>query len=121
MISKSIALLLATYVSMASGATVYFCKDVNWGGDCHNSPTITGSDVCHNMEGGVADYNDQISSFGPGEGLWCTVFKDYGCTYYDDNGWVSFGYPGVADLRTISGFNDAISSYACHAGSGPPE
>ncbi|TFK67856.1 hypothetical protein BDN72DRAFT_73481 [Pluteus cervinus] len=110
MISKSIILLFATYVStVLCDNTVYYCTDINWGGSCHQSPPVDGS--CHNMQGGVAQYNDQISSFGPDPNLYCIIFRDLDCKF-TTGGYTSVGYPGVADLRTI-GFNDAISSYTC--------
>ncbi|TFK67857.1 hypothetical protein BDN72DRAFT_898618 [Pluteus cervinus] len=111
--SKSIVLLLATYVSTVLGdSTVYFCTDINWGGTCHQSPPIV-TGVCHNLLGGVAQFNDQISSFGPDHNVYCTLFRDLDCnTNVGPDGYELVEYPGIADLR-IFGFNDVTSSYAC--------
>ncbi|TFK67861.1 hypothetical protein BDN72DRAFT_858832 [Pluteus cervinus] len=127
MFSKSTFLLLATCASTAFGSnSVYYCTDINWGGDCHLSPPITGEDVCHNIEGGVGQFNDQISSFGPDSGLYCIIFnsdnvdRDYNCVFNTNGYMAGITSPGYADLRTI-GFNDVISSYLCNIETGGPE
>ncbi|TFK67860.1 hypothetical protein BDN72DRAFT_73863 [Pluteus cervinus] len=51
---------LATYTSVALAQSVFYCVDANFAGDCHLSPAITGTNVCHNLEGNVAEFNDQI-------------------------------------------------------------
>ncbi|TFK67858.1 hypothetical protein BDN72DRAFT_879381 [Pluteus cervinus] len=111
--------VLATYASATMGAAVYYCTNANWGGDCHHSPPITTINVCHNLEGGVAEFNDAISSFGPDQGLVCVAFRDFNCN--NDQGELVIEWPGVADLSSDAGWNDAISSYLCNPPSGGPE
>ncbi|TFK72120.1 hypothetical protein BDN72DRAFT_855751 [Pluteus cervinus] len=116
MFSKSFALLLATFAASAfADSEVFYCTDINYGGNCHHSPKITANPagVCHNMKGDVAQFNDAISSFGPDEDLLCTVFN------LSNGRGVPVDYPGYADLRTI-GFNDVISSYLCYVDTGNP-
>ncbi|TFK72124.1 hypothetical protein BDN72DRAFT_895104 [Pluteus cervinus] len=114
MLFKSFALLLATFAASAlADSAVFYCTDINWGGNCHHSPPITADQqgVCHNMKGDVAQFNDAISSFGPDGDLSCTVFKDFDCPSTDSG--FQIVHPGWADLRTV-GLNDVISSYQCY-------
>ncbi|TFK58057.1 hypothetical protein BDN72DRAFT_884299, partial [Pluteus cervinus] len=110
------ALLLIAYATTTFGAAVYYCTNANWGGDCHLTPPITGTDVCHNLEGGVQEFNDQISSFGPDSGLYCVAFKNYDC--HTSDGDYTITYPGVSDLSIVPGWNDVISSYICNQEAG---
>ncbi|TFK72122.1 hypothetical protein BDN72DRAFT_836729 [Pluteus cervinus] len=112
MLSKSFALLLTTFTSSAFAEfAVFYCTDVNWQGTCHHSPPIVGG-VCHNMEGGVEQFNNAISSFGPDEFITCLVFKAFDCPSNPIENWAQINYPGIANLRTI-GFDNQISSYRC--------
>ncbi|TFK72121.1 hypothetical protein BDN72DRAFT_855753 [Pluteus cervinus] len=115
MFSKFFVLLLATLTSSAfADPAVFYCTDVNWSGNCHQSPiTVDQEGVCRNLKDDVARFNDAISSFGPDEDLHCTVFKDFDCPTNNLYNYAAIEYPGYADLRTI-GWNDVISSYTCY-------
>ncbi|EPQ57620.1 hypothetical protein GLOTRDRAFT_92602 [Gloeophyllum trabeum ATCC 11539] len=107
--SKTLAALAAAAVAGVRAQGAYYCTDINWGGNCQYTPDYG---VCVTFGG--SDWNDQVSSFGPDQGLECYLYTDWGCT----GDVLPLEYPGAADLRQYS-FNDAVSSFACeYAGQG---
>ena len=111
---------------------MYFCTDINWGGNCDDFSFSDG--VCVNFEEGDS-WNDEISSFGPGKDVTCIMYlyvdysfhsvvdsafiyynyvafadshSDTGCDGYN----LQVTYPGVANLVDLD-FNDQLSSFSC--------
>ncbi|KAF1987667.1 hypothetical protein K402DRAFT_43369 [Aulographum hederae CBS 113979] len=85
------------------------CTDPWWSnrettGNCRVFPIRYGA--CISLPG--TPFFKTISSFGPDEGMKCTVFDALGCQGRSFDIW----YPGYADMRW-NGWDDRIQSYRC--------
>ncbi|QRV77814.1 hypothetical protein RhiJN_05829 [Ceratobasidium sp. AG-Ba] len=84
---------------------VYFCKNANFVTPCvYVSGFNSGQCV-----GVGSDWNDVVSSFGPDQGLTCTIYSDANCVGRATGGVV---YPGIYNLADYNN-NDAMSSFRC--------
>ncbi|QRW06757.1 hypothetical protein RhiLY_05756 [Ceratobasidium sp. AG-Ba] len=84
---------------------VYFCKNANFTRYLtHLAPFSSGQCV-----GVGSDWNDVVSSFGPDQGLTCTIYSDANCVGRATGGVV---YPGIYNLADYNN-NDAMSSFRC--------
>ncbi|QRV79085.1 hypothetical protein RhiJN_07101 [Ceratobasidium sp. AG-Ba] len=84
---------------------VFFCTDANFKGNCvYVSGFNSGQCV-----GVGSDFNDKVSSFGPDQGITCTIYSDAGCVGRATGGVV---YPGINNLADFNN-NDAMSSFRC--------
>ncbi|QRV74523.1 hypothetical protein RhiJN_02539 [Ceratobasidium sp. AG-Ba] len=84
---------------------VFFCTDANFKGNCvyvhgFNSGQCVGVG---------SDFNDKVSSFGPDQGITCTIYSDAGCVGRATGGIVNPGINNLADFNN----NDAMSSFRC--------
>ncbi|EON62732.1 hypothetical protein W97_01957 [Coniosporium apollinis CBS 100218] len=107
----STAMLLASAQTAPAGFDkradpgVYICEHTYFHGHCEHQ--VTALAQCNRL----TDYwKLRISSFGPDQGLLCTVYDNDDCI--NPTRGYSFQYPGDVDLNTV-GWNDRIRSYIC--------
>ncbi|KAG8733722.1 hypothetical protein FRC12_018784, partial [Ceratobasidium sp. 428] len=82
---------------------VYYCTDEKFQGNC---AYITGFNAGQCVVVGP-DFNDKISSFGPDDGMRCTLFSDDNCNGRAVGGVTKPGIPKLSDFD----MNDAMSSF----------
>ncbi|KAG8682710.1 hypothetical protein FRC09_016594, partial [Ceratobasidium sp. 395] len=93
----------ATPSKRAMPGGVYYCTDEKFQGNC---AYITGFNAGQCVVVGP-DFNDKISSFGPDDGMRCTLFSDDNCNGRAVGGVTKPGIPKLSDFD----MNDAMSSF----------
>ncbi|OAL44399.1 hypothetical protein IQ07DRAFT_578666 [Pyrenochaeta sp. DS3sAY3a] len=97
----------APQVDPATGAAkvthLYICTNASFQGSCANLHFAVNE--CHNLEG---EFIKSVSSVGPDEGTFCTLYSDLGCI----GAALPFTYPGIRDLNDY-GYDNAFSSARC--------
>ncbi|CEL63470.1 hypothetical protein RSOLAG1IB_10786 [Rhizoctonia solani AG-1 IB] len=86
----------------------FFCSDADFKGQCLYVARFA-ENQCINFGN---EFNNQVTSFGPDQGLACTLYDDWDCKGRTPGGVIV--YPGVTNL-SVYGFNDKAKSFRCRA------
>ncbi|KAJ7588459.1 hypothetical protein C8J56DRAFT_890250 [Mycena floridula] len=88
---------------------MYFCQNPGWVDPCFEAKFT--NDQCQNFDRG---FDNTISSFGPTQGVSCTLFADPNCTGVQ----LVVKNPGYEDLKQLfiegQRWDNAASSVSCH-------
>ncbi|KAF8599342.1 hypothetical protein BDV93DRAFT_511741 [Ceratobasidium sp. AG-I] len=84
---------------------VFFCTDADFKGRCVYVRGFSSGQCV----GVGSDFNDNVSSFGPDQGMTCTIYSDAGCGGRATGGVI---FPGINNLADFNN-NDSMSSFSC--------
>ncbi|KAF2845212.1 hypothetical protein T440DRAFT_280413 [Plenodomus tracheiphilus IPT5] len=90
-------------VNTATITHLYLCKDASFQGECTNLHLEASN--CQNIE---TSFVKQVSSAGPDNGTFCTLYSDFDCHGQA----LPFTYPGIRKLERYR-FADLLSSVRC--------